>query len=85
MNALLLFLVLLCAGCSADYMREHETPGTKNGVITDIHRWCSENPKDSACDGQAIDESEQEPTDFGGRLHRYRAQQANGWRSRQAQ
>ena len=53
MNAILLFLLLLCGGCSSDYMREHETPGTKNGVITDLHKYCLANPKDSACQGPA--------------------------------
>ncbi len=52
MNAIYLLLVLLCAGCSADYVREHEAPGTKNGVITDLHKYCLEFPKDSACQGR---------------------------------
>jgi len=48
MNALLLFLLLLC-GCSENYLRERETPGMRNGVVTDLHKYCLENPKDSAC------------------------------------
>ena len=53
MTAILLFLVLLCAGCSSAYIREHEVPGTKNGVVTDLHRYCLEVPTDSACQGAA--------------------------------
>lgn len=42
-------ILVLVGGCSADYMREHEAPGTKNGVVTDLHKYCISNPKDSAC------------------------------------
>jgi hypothetical protein len=52
MAVMLMFVALLCA-CSADYMREHEAPGTKNGVITNLHQYCLANPKDSACQGPA--------------------------------
>jgi hypothetical protein len=45
--------LLLLVGCSSDYMREHEAPGTKNGVITDLHKYCLAYPKDSACQGPA--------------------------------
>ena len=38
----LLALVLAVAGCSADYLREKP-------VVTDLHRYCLSNPKDSAC------------------------------------
>ena len=50
LTAVIVGLALL-AGCSSDYMREHETPGTKNGVVTDLHKYCLANPKDSACQG----------------------------------
>jgi hypothetical protein len=52
MNAMLLLLLILCAGCSESYLRERETPGMKNGVVTDLHKYCLEFPKDSACQGK---------------------------------
>jgi hypothetical protein len=39
-------LVLLLTQCSGDYVRE------KGGVITDLHKYCLEFPKDSACQGK---------------------------------
>jgi hypothetical protein len=52
MKAMMLFLLIMCGGCSEDYLREREIPGTKNGVITDLHKYCLEYPKDSACQGK---------------------------------
>jgi hypothetical protein len=49
MNALLLLLVLFCGGCSGDYARERPVPQT----ATDLHRYCLDYPKDSACQGPA--------------------------------
>ena len=49
MNVAFVFLLLLC-GCSADYVREQpDRPGMRNGVVTDLHKYCIEYPKDSAC------------------------------------
>ena len=49
---LLVIIALAFAGCSADYIRERETPGTKNGVVTDLHKYCLQVPTDSACQGK---------------------------------
>jgi hypothetical protein len=49
MNAILLFLILMFAGWSADSVREHEGPGTKSGVVPNFRKFCISNPKDSAC------------------------------------
>lgn len=40
--------LILLAGCSAEYTREN---GMRNGVVTDLHKYCLEYPKDSACQG----------------------------------
>lgn len=45
MNAIYLLLVLFCGGCSAEYMREKP-------IATDLHKYCLEYPKDSACQGK---------------------------------
>lgn len=43
---LLILAVILLSACSGDYLRE------KGGVTTDLHKYCLEYPKDSACQGK---------------------------------
>jgi hypothetical protein len=42
MRAVMVACLLLCA-CSGDYMRE------KGNIATDLHKYCLDYPKDSAC------------------------------------
>jgi hypothetical protein len=50
--AMMIIALWLLSDCSSDYSRERNSGGMKNGVITDLHKYCLEFPKDAACQGK---------------------------------
>jgi hypothetical protein len=51
--AAIVVIAFAIVGCSESYLRERNDAGMRNGVVTDLHKYCLEYPKDSACQGPA--------------------------------